>query len=418
MNKLERIISIIDYVKKNSIYYRNILRDKEIKTLKDFETIEFLDKTLYENNTDYNNMHLICKDFSACYIFSSGWTTSSARYVARDFDDMYDQYNYFQWLDINGDDTVLNMFMPGIWWVFTTTNYALMKLWCKIIPLGSRDLDKLDIWNLTEILHKFNVNVLVGVPSTILRIWELISEYPELCKNINKMYYLWEKLHITAYENLLKLFPNVSIRSVYGCMETAAIWYQCKNIKMNFYHIFDYQYVEIIDLETWQVLEDGKIWEIVVTTLKKRMIPLIRYRTWDIWRVVNQKCLCGTSDKIIEVIGRKIDTLISASIHIKMDFVKELLYKIDRKNLTFQIEVSNKSWKDDIILLVESSLVGDERLRLKNLIMDLLCNNINDLKESIISKKINSFSVEIVDYNTIPRNHISGKNKLLLDKRR
>ena len=56
----------------------------------------------------------------------------------------------------------------------------------------------------------------------------------------------------------------------------------------------DYIYIEIVDPKTGEVLPDGEVGEIVITTLKKEGAPLIRYRTHDLSRIVPGDCPCGS----------------------------------------------------------------------------------------------------------------------------
>ncbi len=76
-------------------------------------------------------------------------------------------------------------------------------------------------------------------------------------------------------------------------------------------HIFeDHFYAEIIDPETQQVLPEGEEGELVLTTLSKQAMPLIRYRTRDITALMPGTCACGRSLRRMRRVGRRSDDML------------------------------------------------------------------------------------------------------------
>ena len=79
----------------------------------------------------------------------------------------------------------------------------------------------------------------------------------------------------------------------------------------------DYFYVEIIDPDTLEVLPDGEKGELVITTLGKEGMPMIRYRTRDICYLMRDKCACGrTTVRMSRVFGRTDDMLIIRGVNV------------------------------------------------------------------------------------------------------
>ena len=102
---------------------------------------------------------------------------------------------------------------------------------------------------------------------------------------------------------------GVTLYDIYGLTEIygPGIGISCE-YESGMHYWDDYVYFEIIDPKTGQILPDGEIGELVITTLKKECAPLIRYRTRDLTRIIKGKFKCGsTYPRIDTLIGRTDD---------------------------------------------------------------------------------------------------------------
>jgi len=392
-------------------YYKNILKNIKINNYWDFKKILFLDKNIYRENTQ-DNKKLFSFDKWA-FIFSSWWTTSKPRNIYRDFDDIKDQYEYFKWLDLNSNDVVLNLFMPWIWWVFTTSNIALSYYNCKVIPLW---WDNLNEWKLNLIFNiskKFDVNCLIWVPSTILRITKFFED--KWYNKISKIYCLWEKIYESIKEYFFNFYWNkLNIISIYWCMEAAWIWYQDSLVNWDKYKIFPYQFIEIID-SNWNVLDYWQEWEIVVTTLKKRLVPLLRFKTWDYWVLYKN----NNDSEILKIIWRTDDLLISATVHIELSYIDKIIKDYKFNILFYQLYVYNRNKIDYITLKLEvanSDYYNNNHFEKK--FKEIILQENYDLKEALLSKKIWDFKIEIYNENSLERNYLNWKIKRVFDFRK
>lgn len=122
-------------------------------------------------------------------------------------------------------------------------------------------------------------------------------------------------------------------------------------------HIFeDHFYPEIIDPKTGEVVPDGERGELVITTLTKEAIPLLRYRTGDITAIKTQKCPCGRTVRMIEsIVGRSDDMVIINGVNVFPSQVEHVLSTIEGLSLNYQIVLSKKGYLDKIEVKVEMS---------------------------------------------------------------
>ena len=414
MNDLNDLIGAVEHAKK-APYYRENLPEYPIQSIEDFQNLPFLNNRSYRQNTPPNNEALCSGKPTGCFVFSSGGTTSDPRYILRDFEDISDQNEYFQGLNIGPEDTAMNLFMPGIWGVFSTTNMALSQLGCRIVPQGGTRLDEEAMQQIKTLIRQFKVNCLVGMPSTIVSIADYLKDSDEVRAQINKIYCLGEKVFEVTMQKLCGVFHDAVLKSAYGCMESAAIGYQCPDKTLSDYHVFPYQYVEIIDPETGKVVPKGNDGEIIVTTLKRRLIPLVRYRTGDVGRLSDDECSCGKDSQMLHVNGRSQDMVVSASLHLSVENVSNIIIEFNECSDAFQIVIDNTNGRDAIRIKVEADTLSDDlsaKIRSKCLM------EIQDLNDEIGSGRIHSFDIECLSKGSIERVRATGKIKRILDLRK
>lgn len=120
-------------------------------------------------------------------------------------------------------------------------------------------------------------------------------------------------------------------------------------------HIFeDYFYPEIIDLETGRPVADGEEGELVLTTLAKEAMPMIRYRTRDITSLSAEKCDCGRTLRRIKRIGRRADDMfIVRGINVYPSQIETALLKVEEALPHYQILLTRDKGLDNMEVQVE-----------------------------------------------------------------
>ena len=170
----------------------------------------------------------------------------------------------------------------------------------------------------------------------------------------------------------------------------------------------DYYILEILDPETLEPVPEGEIGEMVVTTLKKEAVPLIRYRTRDLTRLVSGECPCGSIlPRHDRILGRSDDMIIFRAVNIYPGQIDHVLSSFESIGSEYQIILDRKEdGRDYMTLKVERAQGTDQEkdTELSTIIAD-------EIKKQIhVSAK-----VDLVGYGDLPRSE--KKSKRVFDNR-
>lgn len=162
---------------------------------------------------------------------------------------------------------------------------------------------------------------------------------------------------------------GVDIYDIYGLTEIygPGISISCK--ENNGLHYWDdHLYFEIIDPVSGEVLPEGEVGELVVTTLTKEGAPLIRYRTHDLTRLLKGKCSCGLEYPRHDIIlGRTDDMIKIKGVNIYPGQIEDVLKGIDGTSSEYQIVLDRKENKDCMLLRVEKQADAENQAIEKSL---------------------------------------------------
>jgi phenylacetate-CoA ligase len=170
----------------------------------------------------------------------------------------------------------------------------------------------------------------------------------------------------------------------------------------------DYYILEILDPDTLEPVPQGEIGEMVVTTLRKEAVPLIRYRTRDLTRTVPGQCPCGSVlPRHDRILGRSDDMIIFRAVNIYPGQVDHVLSRIDGIGSEYQIILDRKAdGKDYMTLRIERDQNADDS-RDRELV--------RKIGEEIKKQILVSAAVDLVTYGTLPRSE--RKSKRVFDNR-
>jgi phenylacetate-CoA ligase len=120
-------------------------------------------------------------------------------------------------------------------------------------------------------------------------------------------------------------------------------------------HIFeDYFYPEVIDAATGKPLSDGEEGELVLTTLSKEAMPMIRYRTHDITAISSEPCECGRTLRRIQRISRRSDDMIIIrGVNVYPSQIETALLKVEGAQPHYQIILTREKGLDEMEVQVE-----------------------------------------------------------------
>lgn len=177
-------------------------------------------------------------------------------------------------------------------------------------------------------------------------------------------------------------------------------------------HIFeDLFYPEIIDSATGEALPDGEEGELVLTTLAKDAMPMIRYRTRDITRILTEKCACGrTLRKIGRISRRSDDMFIVRGVNVFPSQIETAILKVESVLPIYQIVLTRDHGLDNVEVDIEvnEALFNDDTV-----------SAIEDIKHRISQSIEHTLGIRVfvrmMAPNSIPRSE--GKAKRVFDKR-
>jgi len=206
---------------------------------------------------------------------------------------------------------------------------------------------------------------------------------------------------------------DLNAYDIYGLSEIIGPGVAQECTKKNGLHIYwDVFYPEVIDPKSGEPAADGERGELVITTLTKQGIPLLRYRTRDIVYIESGKCSCGrTMPRISKVLGRTDDMLIIRGINVFPSQIEHALLKIEGTQPHYQLIVDRQAGGLDmleVLVEVEQSFFSDEIKKLEDLR--------ERIRKEIASTLGVSLKVTLVEHKTLERSE--GKSKRVIDKRK
>ncbi|MBQ8754698.1 MAG: phenylacetate--CoA ligase [Lentisphaeria bacterium] len=176
-------------------------------------------------------------------------------------------------------------------------------------------------------------------------------------------------------------------------------------------HIFeDHFYPEIIDPDTCEVLPEGEVGELVLTTLSKYAMPMIRYRTRDLTRIISEKCPCGrTIRRIDRISSRSDDMFIIRGVNVFPSQIETALLSVEGTTANYNIVLYTENGLDNIEVNVEinPALFSDKISE-----MEKLHSKLTRAIENVIGLRVR---LNIVAPNSIQRSE--GKAKRVTDNR-
>ena len=233
------------------------------------------------------------------------------------------------------------------------------------------------------LLKDFKATAITGTPSFALHLAEKAKEEGyDIKKDFSlRVGFFGAEPASEGLKNEISNIWGIDYHEVYGLSEIIGpgVASSCKHSSL--LHVNeDHFYPEIIDPKTGEVLEDGKRGELVITTLTKQALPIIRYRTGDITSITRVPCRCGrTLCRIESIVGRSDDMLVINGVNVFPSQIEHVLSKIEDISINYQIIADKKGYLDKLEIDIElsetfmSDDVGD-LTRLKNKIQHELLN--------------------------------------------
>ncbi len=238
----------------------------------------------------------------------------------------------------------------GLWTAGIGFQNGAERLGAMVIPMGPGNTDKQ-----LQMMMDLQSTVLCATSSYALLLAEEIAKRgigDKIClkKGVIGSERWGEKMRKRIANEL-----GVSLYDIYGLTEVygPGIGISCDH-ECGMHYWDDYIYCEIVDPKTGEVLPDGEIGELVITTLKKQGAPLIRYRTHDLTRILPGECACGSPfPRIDTLIGRTDDMVKVKGVNIFPSQIEEALQSIACCSCEYQFMIDHMNGRDECRLFVE-----------------------------------------------------------------
>lgn len=297
--QLDKIIETINYAKNNSVFYRDHFKNVNTNDILSLNDIASIPYTYPKDVVDFPNKFLCVPQKLVKRIVTlktSGTTGDGKRifFTEHDLNMTVDFFTHGFQAMLDEKDRVMIM-MPGDVYgsVGDIIKKSLDNLNVKSFIYGvMKDSD-----DAADFIEENNINALVSLPMQVM----YLSKVKEavFAKHIEKLMLSADYVPNVLIQNLktkygCQVFTHYGLTETgYGCAVECSI--------QDGYHIRENDvYLEIINPYTGQVLDDGFWGEIVITTLKRQAMPLIRYRTGDWGSFETKKCKCGTFLKTLK----------------------------------------------------------------------------------------------------------------------
>lgn len=186
-------------------------------------------------------------------------------------------------------------------------HYGAERLGCTVIPISGGMTERQ-----VSLIEDFRPDIIMVTPSYCLAILDEFNKRGLDPRSTSlKVGIFGAEPWTNAMRLEIEAAFDMHAVDIYGLSEVIGpgVANECVETKDGLHIWEDHFYPEIIDPETGAVLPDGEEGELVLTTLSKRAMPMIRYRTRDITRLVTEPCACGRTLRRMERVGRRSDDM-------------------------------------------------------------------------------------------------------------
>lgn len=356
--QLERLKHMVAKAYNNVPFYQKKMDEAgmtpdKLKSLDDLKHIPFTVKNDLRDNYPFGLFAEPMKNVSRIHA-SSGTTGKPvvAGYTKSDLDNWSNAIaRIVTAAGVSDEDIAQVAFGYGLFTGGFGLHYGLERVGASLVPMSSGNTQKQIM-----LMQDFGVTTLIATPSYAMYISEVIEEMELPKSNFRLKYGLFgaEGMSAEMRDTLEKRYgalvtTNYGLTEVIGPGVSGECQYKCGQ------HINEDMFiVEIIDPNTGEVLPYGEKGEVVITTLTKEAMPMLRYRTRDISYLIPEPCSCGrTTYRLANIQGRTDDMLIIKGVNVFPSQIESVILGFPQVSPNYQLIVRRKNMMDNIEVVVE-----------------------------------------------------------------
>lgn len=375
--QLERLKATVALAQ-NSAFYARIFKEKGI-TPDSFTSLADLRKLPFTTKNDLRATYpfgLASVPLEQCVrLHSSSGTTGNPTVVLhtqRDLDEWANQVARCMYMagirrtDVFQNTSGYGMFTGGLGF-----QYGAERLGCLTVPAAAGN-SKRQI----KFIRDFGSTCLHIIPSYATRLAEVFYELgidPRKDTRLRALF-IGAEPHSEEQRRRIEQLFGVKAYNSFGMSEMngPGVAFECP--EQNGLHIWeDYVIVEIVDPVTLEPVPDGEVGELVLTTINREAMPLLRYRTRDLTRVIPGPCPCGrTHKRLARFQGRSDDMIILKGVNLFPIQIETVLMQFKELGSNYLITLETVGNNDEMLIEVElSDLFTDDYSVLQRLTRDI-----------------------------------------------
>ena len=344
--QVSRIKQTIEHAYHNVPHYKARfdaadIKPGDFKTLDDIRRFPFTVKTDLRDNYPFGMLAKPRK--SLARLHASSGTTGKPTVVGYTLGDID------TWTDLMArsmacagalpGDIVHNAYGYGLFTGGLGTHYGAERLGCSVVPVSGGGTERQ-----VMLLQDLGARIICATPSYALNIAEVAERQGV---DLRKLPVAIGVFGAEPWSNAMRdeLESKLALNAVeiYGLSEILGpgVAMECPVAQAGLHVWEDHFLFEIIDPKTLETLPDGETGELVITTLTKEALPMVRYRTRDITRFSNEQCVCGrTHRRMMRITGRDDDMLIIRGVNVYPSQVEAVLVSMQGIAPHYQFVVS------------------------------------------------------------------------------
>lgn len=411
----ERLIQTVKRIYHNNEDYRKKMQEKglvpgDIKSVHDLSKLPFTTKSDLRDGYPFGMFTVPMSEIVR--VHASSGTTGKPTVVG------YTRNDLQMWAEVvtrslsmagvHKNDIVQVAYGYGLFTGGLGLHYGTENLGATVIPISGGNTDKQIL-----LMQDFGTTVIACTPSYALFLAETMKEMNIPRESLQLRVGIfgaepWSENMRREIEAKLK----IKAIDIYGLSEVIGPGVSCECEHQRGMHVMEDHFIpEIIDPETLEPMPPGEKGELVFSTVTKEGMPILRYRTRDLTRLIYDKCECGrTLVRMEKCMGRSDDMLIIRGVNVFPSQIESVLLELSETEPHYLLIIDREETLDVVNLLVEvqEQFFSDEIKQLES-----LRKKITDKIQSTLGISVR---VKLVEPKTIERT--AGKAKRVIDNRK
>ncbi|MBQ8735725.1 MAG: phenylacetate--CoA ligase [Bacteroidaceae bacterium] len=384
--QLERLQKTVRHCMNSPFYKKrfeeNNLKPEDIQTLDDLRKIPFTTKQDLRDTYPFGIASVPLE--KATRLHSSSGTTGNPTVILHTQKDLDEWANAvarcLHMVGLRPTDVFQNSSGYGMFTGGLGFQYGAERLGMLTVPAAAGNT-KRQIKFMTD----FGTTAVHAIPSYAARIYEVMQELGVDPRRDTKLKTLiiGAEPHSEEQRRRIEEMLGVKAYNSFGMSEMCGPGVAFECTEQNGLHIWeDYYIVEIVNPETLEPVAEGEVGELVLTTINREAMPLLRYRTRDLTRVLPGECPCGRHHKRLDRMkGRSDDMIILKGVNIFPIQIETILLQFKELSTDYLITLETVDTNDEMTIEVElNDMFTDDYARLQSLTREIT----RQLKDEIL----------------------------------